>query len=108
MSTPIDKPGSTPPVPNQPIVQTLTAFVGGEITIQYGFTPKTQLALYSYVDDGMHLIGAYAMYDLVFNTTQLYWQFEAKVSGTYTVQLQSVPLESTDPTTYPTFSVVVK
>ena len=107
MSNPIDKPGNTPPVANQPIVQTLTASVGGQVTVECNLPVATQLALYSFPDGGIHLISAYAMYDLVFKTTKLYWVFEAKETGTYTVQLELVQLETSAPTTFPTFSVVV-
>jgi hypothetical protein len=108
MSSPITKPGSTPPAANQPVLQTIDVNLGDEALITYAFTAKTQLALYSYPDEAMHLIDALALYDLAFNTTHITWGFETKAAGTFTVQLQMVPLETTAPTTWPTFSVVVK
>jgi hypothetical protein len=107
MSNPTEKPGNTPPVPNQPIIQTLTTSAGGQVVVECNFPINTQLALYSFPDGGIHLISALAMYDLVFKLTKLYWVFEAKETGTYTVQLQLIQLETTAPTTFPTFSVVV-
>jgi hypothetical protein len=108
MNNPIVKPGSTPPVANQPVLQTIDVSLGDEALITYAFAAKTELALYSYPDDAIHLFTAQALYDLVFNKTNLTWGFETKAAGTFTVQLQMVPLETTAPTTYPTFSVVVK